>query len=94
MPTLMYYIKEQPSKLEQTYKNHNIFTQPLIEIFSRKKIKKIIFIGSGTSYHISLSAKRYFQEFLPVEVQVLFPTMFTGYERINNNLVYNLYQIL
>ncbi|MDP4108651.1 MAG: SIS domain-containing protein [Bacillota bacterium] len=92
--TMIEYIKDQPRALRHTYNNREKVTNEINELFSAKNIKKIYFLGSGTSYHASLIAKKYFEKYLDVEAVASIPTAFTYYENINNNGIYKKDEIL
>ncbi|MEA4874921.1 SIS domain-containing protein [Anaerorhabdus sp.] len=87
-PSLIGYINEQGEVLRYTFGQRSLYCNPLIEVFKKSQIKKIYLIGSGTSYNASIAIKTYFEKFLPVEVEVVIPTIFTNYVTINNNQLY------
>jgi len=80
-PTVLGYIKEQPSRLQYVLKNAEVFTQPFEKVFKENSIKKIIFFGSGTSYNVSQIAAFYFKQIVGVAAEAQYPTVFQNYER-------------
>lgn len=92
--TMLEYIMDQPRALRHTLDNRQSVTEDIVRLFASKPIRKVYFLGSGTSYHASLMAKRYFEKYLGVEAAASIPTVFTYYENINNNGVYQKDEIL
>lgn len=92
--TMMGYIYDQVELLKRTLENKKEYTEDLINLFKKYPFKKIYMIGSGTSYHVSILAKNYFEKYLNVEVTVSIPTVFTNHERFNNNKIYQNDEIL
>lgn len=93
-PSMLGYIYDQPRALRECFNRRNEFCEGLCELFLQKDIRKIYFLGSGTSYHASLATKDVFEKYLDVEVEVCIPTMFTDYVNVNNNNMYRNDQIL
>lgn len=93
-PSMLGYIKDQGNALKNTYQIKSVFCNPFLEVFKNNDIKKVYFLGSGTSYHASLAAKYYFEKYLNVEAEASIPTYFTNYVNINNNGIYKPEQIL
>lgn len=93
-PTMVGYILDQGRALRQSFAQRACFVNPMVELFQQHDIRKIYFLGSGTSYHASLSFKNWFEQFIPVEAEVVIPTVFTHYTQINNNQIYTPEQIL
>ncbi len=93
-PSMLSYIKDQGNALKNTYAIRTLFCDPFLEVFKNNEIKKVYFLGSGTSYHASLAAKYYFEKYLNVEAEASIPTFFTNYVNINNNGIYKPEQIL
>lgn len=92
--SMMGYIREQQFRLKNTLHDYEVFTDAFINVMRTYPIKRIILLGSGTSYHVSLMAKKYFEKYLPLEVSVHIPTVFTNYEKINNSNVFQKEEIL
>ena len=93
-PTMLGYILDQPRALKACYDQKEFFVDPIVKLFKQNSIKKIYFLGSGTSYHASLAIKSYFEKYLDVEADVYVPTVFSKYTKINNNKVYRNDEIL
>ena len=83
-PTMAGYILDQGRALRQSFAERACFVDPMIELFQNQDIRKVYFLGSGTSYHAALSFKNWFEKFLKVEAEVVIPTVFTNYTQINN----------
>lgn len=62
MKTNMYdYICETPDVLTYIINNRKEIVQEFVNEYKDKKIDQIYVIGSGTSYHAGLSAKKLFR---------------------------------
>lgn len=92
--TMINYIKDQPRALQATFEKKNEFCEMMISLFQQNAIKKVYLVGSGTSFHASMAIKQYFEEFINVEATVCIPTVFTNYEKLNNNGIYKNNEIL
>lgn len=79
-PNVLGYIHGQPRALMATYNNRSEFLNPFKKIFENKKIKKILFFGSGTSYNVSHIAAYYFKHIVGVDASANYPTVFQNYE--------------
>lgn len=93
-PTMLGYIRDQGRALLNTFDNREVYCKPFIKVFGSRDIRKIYILGSGTSYHAALAAKHYFEKYLQTETEVMIPTSFTNYERVNVNGIYRNEQIL
>ncbi|MFR5599455.1 MAG: glutamine--fructose-6-phosphate aminotransferase, partial [Holdemania filiformis] len=93
-PTMAGYILDQGRALRQSFAERACFVDPMIKLFQNQDIRKVYFLGSGTSYHAALSFKNWFEKYLKVEAEVVIPTVFTNYTQINNNAIYQPRQIL
>ncbi|MDD3174434.1 MAG: SIS domain-containing protein, partial [Herbinix sp.] len=80
-PTVIGYMKEQPAVLQAVLKNRSVFVDPVVEIFQKNEIKKVLFFGSGTSYNISHIAAYYFKQILNIDAVAHYPTVFKNYEK-------------
>lgn len=80
-PTVMGYVREQPSRLKYVFENRDEFVKPFREVFETRNIKKVIFLGSGTSYNAGVTACYYFKQIVGIDAQVFYPTMYTNYEK-------------
>lgn len=79
-PTVIGYMKEQPAVLQSVLENQSIFVEPVVEIFQKNDIKKVLFFGSGTSYNVSQIAAYYFKHILNIDASANYPTVFKNYE--------------
>ena len=61
------YILDQGRALRQSFAERACFVDPMIELFQNQDIRKVYFLGSGTSYHAALSFKNWFEKYLKVE---------------------------
>ncbi|MXQ72333.1 SIS domain-containing protein [Clostridiaceae bacterium DONG20-135] len=82
-PTVIGYIMDQPRALKQAYADRQVFIRPFIELFRRYPIKKIYFLGSGTSYHASVIGSYYMKHLLHIDAEAHYPTIFANYERVD-----------
>ncbi len=80
-PTVLGYIKDQPRALRAALENKDEFVAPFVEVFKRHNIKKVIFLGSGTSYNVSLIAAYYFKHIVGIDAEGQYPTVFENYEK-------------
>ncbi|MDF9824251.1 glucoselysine-6-phosphate deglycase [Breznakia sp. PF5-3] len=80
-PTVLGYMADQPRALQEALKNHEVYTKPFVEKLHDKKIKKIIFFGSGTSYNAAIVAAYYFKQILNIDAIAQYPTVFEKYEK-------------
>lgn len=71
---LMQYIEEQPAVWSHLLKNRKELFQPFADAFSGRDFRRILLIGSGSSYNASLIAAHLFEEFLGIETVVEVPT--------------------
>lgn len=85
MSSNMYnYICETPIVLEKMIENRKEITKEFVNFYKDKNIEQIYIIGSGTSYHASLSAKPFLEEILGKKVFCMYPTQFARAEKIFN----------
>ena len=80
-PSVIGYINEQPVVLRNVLKNQEIFVAPFVKLFTQRKIKKVFFFGSGTSYNVANIAAYYFKNIVGVEAIAQYPTVFINYEK-------------
>lgn len=81
--TVLDNINSQPQVLNSAFINREQFTRPFIEKFEREGIKKIIFLGSGTSFNVSTLAAYYFKHLAGVYAEAYYPTVFKLHEQID-----------
>lgn len=79
-PTVLGYMREQPTRLKYVFDNKDVFVEPFVEVFKKNNIKKVIFFGSGTSYNVSHLATYYFKQIAHIAAEAQYPTVFKNYE--------------
>jgi len=79
--TVLGNIAEQPERLKYVFENRRIFIDPFMEMIRKNNIKKIIFLGSGTSYNVSVMAAYYFKHIAGICSEAHYPTVFKNYEK-------------
>lgn len=82
------HVKDTPRILKKTYDNRNEYLQPFVDLFVKNDFKKIYFLGSGTSHHVSLVIRNIFVKLLKIEGVACIPTIFTNHELINPSGVF------
>lgn len=92
--SMLTYIRRQPEIMKEAIKNKDSFISPMLTLFSKYDIKRVYFLGSGTSFHVSSLGAMWFNKYLNVEASSSFPVVFSENERINKNGMYNPKQIL
>lgn len=85
---MLNYIERQPEILKKAFNKHDDFISVAIEIFAKNNIKRVYFMGSGTSYHVSKLASMWFNKYLNVESSASYPVVFTDTEDINKHQAY------
>lgn len=80
-PTVIDYINDQPRALRITLQKRELYLKPFENYLHGKEIKKVIFMGSGTSYNASVIATYYAKHILGIDAQVVYPTQFVNYEK-------------
>ena len=93
-PSMIGYIQDQGRALKATFENRAVYCNPFCQIFQERDIRKIYLLGSGTSYNAATAIKQYLEMYLPVEAEVMIPTVFTNHAKINRNCIYNQDEIL
>ena len=93
-PSMIGYIQDQGRALKATFENRAVYCNPFCQIFQERDIRKIYLLGSGTSYNAATAIKQYLEMYLPVEAEVMIPTVFTNHAKINQNCIYNQDEIL
>ena len=84
-PSMIGYINDQPRALRSTFDNRHIFTGPFEKIFEQRRFRRIYILGSGTSYHASIAASRYFEKNAGIEAVADIPTHFTNYTQLKGD---------
>lgn len=78
------YICETPVVLRSIMENRKEIVKEFVDFYKEKKIEQIYVLGSGTSYHAGLAAKKYLEELLNCKVICMYPTQFERNERVFN----------
>ncbi|MCI5773776.1 MAG: SIS domain-containing protein [Erysipelotrichaceae bacterium] len=78
------YICETPDVLKYIMDNCKTITYEFVDKYKNANIEQIYLLGSGTSFHASVNAKKYLEEILNVKVYPMYPTHFERNEKILN----------
>lgn len=73
-------IEEAPDVCKKMLKEKHAVIKEIKELYTKKKYKKLLLIGSGSSYNIAMSAKYALETFLKVKAEVLTPFAFINYD--------------
>lgn len=73
-------IDESSGVCLKMFKEKDQAVKQLKELYLTKKYRKIVLVGSGSSYNIAMSSKYAIEKFLDVEVQVITPIAFVNYD--------------
>lgn len=79
--TVMDNINEQPSVLRTVLDQRSIYCDPFVRALVDNGIRKVIFLGSGTSYNVSCIAEYYFKHLIGMDAAAYLPTVFKNYEK-------------
>ncbi len=79
--TVLGNMKSQPEVLKYTLENQKVFVDPFVEIFQKHDIRKIFFLGSGTSYNVAHIAAYYFKQIVGIDASAQYPTVYKNYEK-------------
>ena len=74
--TVLGNMKSQPEVLKYTLENQKVFVDPFVEIFQKHDIRKIFFLGSGTSYNVAHIAAYYFKQIVGIDASAQYPTVY------------------
>lgn len=77
------HVKDTPRVLRRAFQERQQYGKEFIDIFAARDIKKIFFLGSGTSHHAMLAVRNMFVSILGVEGVACEPTIFAHHEPIN-----------
>lgn len=78
MPTMHDYILRQPEILMSVYEQRDLWENVLAGLLENRDIRQIVFLGSGTSHHVSMAAARLVEKYLPVKASAPLPAQFAG----------------
>lgn len=92
--TMYNYISTQHETLLEMFQNIELISSAFVDYVKNKNIKKVYLMGSGTSLHAAIAAKEWISTYFQAECDVMIPTQFTNYEKININNLYRNDEIL
>ena len=79
---MLSYIRETPDVLQKILDERKEFSREFVEKFVREKYRKVILIGSGTSYHGGLSVRSLMEKVLNVTVDANYPLLFMNFTSV------------
>ncbi len=78
------YILESSEAVRRIVRNQDAILDEAVEYCSQKAVEQIYLLGSGTSYHAAVSAKRMMEDTLGVKVFAMYPMEFVDNEQVFN----------
>ena len=87
------HIQDTPRVLKKAYTLRDEYMNDFVDAFVSHDFKKVYFLGSGTSNHLSMVIKNLFVDLLHVEGVACAPTIFTNHENPNPSGVFKKEQI-
>ncbi len=87
------HIQDTPRVLKKAYALRDEYMNDFVDAFVSHDFKKVYFLGSGTSNHVSMVIKNLFVDLLHVEGVACAPTIFTNHENPNPSGVFKKEQI-
>ncbi|MBQ6335238.1 MAG: SIS domain-containing protein [Erysipelotrichaceae bacterium] len=87
------HIRDIPRVLKKAYDNQDLYIPEMVDLFTKNNIKKVYFLGSGTSHNASLVMRNFFTDIVKVEAYAPEPNVFTYHENTNPAGVYENSQI-
>lgn len=87
------HIQDTPRVLKKAYTLRDEYMNDFVDAFVSHDFKKVYFLGSGTSNHVSMVIKNLFVDLLHVEGVSCAPTIFTNHENPNPSGVFKKEQI-
>lgn len=78
--TMADYISETPKVINENIAKAESLTRPLVEEFVKKPYKRIVIVGSGSSYNGALCGRDFVRHTLDVDVKVIPPATFLYFE--------------
>ena len=76
------YINETPAVLQNILDNRKEYTKEFVDNFVENKYEKMILIGSGTSYHGSLSTRAFIEKTLQIPVDANYPLLYMNFTSV------------
>ena len=77
------HVRDIPRVLQKAYDNKDLYIPQMVRLFTENNIRKIYFLGSGTSHNASLTMRNMFVDLVGVEAFAPEPNVFTYHEKIN-----------
>ena len=77
------HIRDIPRVLKKAYDNQDLYVPEMVDLFTKNNIKKVYFLGSGTSHNASLVMRNFFADIVKVEAFAPEPNVFTYHENTN-----------
>ena len=87
------HIQDTPRVLKKAYTLRDEYMNDFVDAFVSHDFKKVYFLGSGTSNHVSMVIKNLFVDLLHVEGVACAPTIFMNHENPNPSGVFKKEQI-
>lgn len=78
------YIQETPKILQNILDHRKEYTKDFVKNFVENKYEKVILIGSGTSYHGSLSTRAFMERTLQIPVDANYPLLYINFTSVFN----------
>ncbi len=88
------HVKDSPRVLRRAFDERFEYGREFIDTLASRDVKKMFFLGSGTSHHAMMVVRNMFVEILGVEGVACEPTIFAYHEPINPNGMYGKDQIV
>ncbi len=76
MGDIYHYILESEKTVNQIIDERKEIMKEAVEYFANQPIKRVVVLGSGTSYHSALSAKKLMEKLLKMPVSAFYPLSF------------------
>lgn len=76
------YIQETPAVLQGLLDHRKEYTKEFVDNFVKNKYEKVILIGSGTSYHGSLSTRAFMERTLQIPVDANYPLLYMNFTSV------------
>ncbi|WP_336662618.1 SIS domain-containing protein [Leucobacter sp. USHLN154] len=77
--TVLGNVHDQPEMLREAFARRSEIIEPFVRSFTSAPVKRVVFLGSGTSYNVSNIAAAYFTRLVGVEGVAPYPTEFMNY---------------
>ena len=82
------HVRDIPRVLKKAYDHKEAYIPEMIDLFTENKIRKIYFLGSGTSHNACLVMRNFFMDIVKVETCAPEPNVFTYHENTNPSGIY------